>query len=224
MPAGFGKIISFASTKGGVGKTTAAAAIAGELAFNGKKVSVLDCDPNGHLARWGRLAEIDGMTVHDGVTEETIMTLLRQERTIHDLVIVDLPGYGANILTYAFSRSDLVIIPAQASAMDLNDALKTADLIRRTEDVVGRSIAIVGLLTKTPPGLKPRILDHARRQLASRGLPVLDTEFMERTVFREMTFTGRLPKLIDNQTNAAANVAAVVHEVLSKLSTDHVTS
>ena len=75
-----GKIISFASTKGGVGKTTAAAAIAAEFALDGYKVAILDCDPNGHLARWGKLAGIANLTVHDGVTEETIMGLLRQEK------------------------------------------------------------------------------------------------------------------------------------------------
>jgi len=44
-------IISFINLKGGVGKTTCCANIAGELARENKKVLVIDGDPQGNLSK-----------------------------------------------------------------------------------------------------------------------------------------------------------------------------
>ena len=45
------KIISFANHKGGVGKTTAVATIAGILASRGKKVLLVDLDAQANLTK-----------------------------------------------------------------------------------------------------------------------------------------------------------------------------
>jgi chromosome partitioning protein len=56
-------IISFASSKGGVGKSTICAAIGAYLARSGEEVLMLDLDQNRTVERWGRKAKIGGLTV-----------------------------------------------------------------------------------------------------------------------------------------------------------------
>ena len=50
-------VISFASPKGGVGKTTAALLLATELAQKGVGVTVIDADPEQYIERWASLPD-----------------------------------------------------------------------------------------------------------------------------------------------------------------------
>lgn len=56
-------ILTFASSKGGVGKSTTCAAVAAALALEGARVLGIDLDQNGTLVRWSRRGPIEGLTV-----------------------------------------------------------------------------------------------------------------------------------------------------------------
>jgi chromosome partitioning protein len=211
-----GRIVSFASSKGGPGKTTAVICVGVELALAGYRVALLDADPNGHLAEWGRLSSVDGLTVVGGVSEDDILDHIRDQAARTDFVLVDLEGTASNALTYATSKSDLVIIPAQPSRMDLQEAFRAVALLERAEKVVERRIPHRVLLSKMPV-LPTRAARHAREQLLKQGVNVFTTELMERTVFKEMTFHGKAPREIDPTSNATANVAALTREIVETL-------
>ena len=51
-------ILTFASSKGGVGKSTTCAAIASALALDGARVLLIDLDQNKTLDRWAQKAPI----------------------------------------------------------------------------------------------------------------------------------------------------------------------
>jgi chromosome partitioning protein len=117
-----GWVIAFASSKGGPGKTTTAIALGVEFALAGHAVTFLDADPNRHLESWGRLHERPRVRVVGGVTEENILMEIRVAMDRSAFVLVDLEGTANNALTYAVSKADLVIVPAQPSRMDLQEA------------------------------------------------------------------------------------------------------
>jgi len=107
-------VVSFASSKGGPGKTTALIVAGDALAAIGKKVVMLDADPNCHLLGWSTLISkpTANLRVVGHVTEEDILDRIREEGREADLLLVDLEGTANNALTYATSKSDLVVIPA----------------------------------------------------------------------------------------------------------------
>jgi chromosome partitioning protein len=211
-----GWIIAFASSKGGPGKTTCAICLGTELALAGNKVVLIDADPNQHLQAWSSLGAHNRVDVVGGATEENILERIRGSAAGADFVLVDLEGTANNTLTYAVSKADLVIVPAQPSRMDLQEAYRAAALVERAGEVVERAIPYRIVLSKMPV-LATRAAKHAREQLEQSGIPVFDTEILERTAFREMSFHGQSPSELAPDSNAARNVRAFADEVIACL-------
>ena len=116
-----GQVITVAQQKGGAGKTTIAANLAVELVRRGKKVVLLDTDPQGSLGRWfmtRREAGDPGMEFSTasawGVSYEC-----DKLRKTFDYVLVDTPPKIDSDLKPAIRESDLVIVPVSASQVDV---------------------------------------------------------------------------------------------------------
>lgn len=214
-------VITLASIKGGVGKTSTLLALASEFALNDHRVTVLDADPNGHAGRIGaKMAKrLNGaaFSAVDGVSEANILARIKQARTEADYVFVDLPGVSSKLTLLGLARSDLVIIPVQASEMDIHDALQTVDNVRQAGEAADRAINACFLLSRWPVSIESRAARETRKRLSAKApdVPVLQTPLMDRTAFKEMSFNGAPPRLADPKGNGAANVAAVGQEVLA---------
>lgn len=108
------KIISLLNEKGGVGKTTLATHIAAGLAIRGKRVLLVDADPQGHA------------TLAFGLTKEPML---------HDLIVRDLPFNKAvrRVSPEIYSTSskpaagDLYVIPSDMSTRVI--PLMTSDVM-----------------------------------------------------------------------------------------------
>ena len=74
-----GKIIAVANQKGGVGKTTSTINLSAALALKGKKVLVVDCDPQGNAT--------SGLGIEKRQVENTIYELIIGECDINDAMV-----------------------------------------------------------------------------------------------------------------------------------------
>jgi chromosome partitioning protein len=214
-------ILAFASTKGGVGKTTLAFCLATEFArriadmptYRPAEVPVVcvDADPNHTLYQAISTGRPAGVAV-EVATGETLLPVVSDASRRGTLVLIDLEGSANQAMLYACGKASLVLIPAQPSMFDVVEALKTLAVVEQASDLTGRKILTSVVLSRMPV-LRQRVADHSRKQFVERGLPLLKCELMERTAFRTMTFTGKPPAEEDPEGGAAQNVAAITDEV-----------
>jgi len=217
--------IAFASSKGGVGKTTATLLLAGELVHAGAQVSIVDADPNQPMQRWAQLGEMPaGLHLVTDVAETNILDIIDEMEQRFAFVLVDLEGSANMLVSYAISRCDLVIIPLQGSQLDLNEAGKAIGLVKRQEQAFRRSIPYRVLLTRTSPAIRPATLRHIEGELERNSIPVFRTMLMERDAFRApFSFGGTLRSLPDGAVRrpeaAFENAQAYAQEVADVLKT-----
>ncbi|MBV9577399.1 MAG: ParA family protein [Chloroflexi bacterium] len=212
--------ISIASDKGGVSKTTTALLFASELALDGYRVAVIDADLNQQAVAFGQKAQIEGMTVMGDVREDNILALLRKAEAENEVVVVDLPGGASTLALKALHRSHFVLVPSQASLPDIRAAMKTVAQIDDAQELARSPIARSIFWTRVLPGFESRSARHVRESVEGEGqVPTLKTMLMERAAFRELHITGQVPRQIDPNGSAAANVAAFTTELLQTIAT-----
>lgn len=137
-------VFSIVQQKGGVGKTTLAIHIAAELRARGKKVLVVDADPQASALAWAsprKLGyEVRGELVKDQNVSHWLRNVLKQQA---DFTIVDTPAGLGPVFRAAVDIADLVIVPCGPSSLDLNAARLTLSEVGTALRSDARSLARV---------------------------------------------------------------------------------
>ena len=217
-------VIAVSNPKGGAGKSTTTLLLATYLAQQGASVSVLDADPNQPIMDW-RTNGISKttVTVVGGIREFNLMEALEDQD--RQFVFVDLEGTASLLVSRAIAMADFVIVPVQASAVDVRQAGKAIRAVRDEEKVAQRSnaarkIPFRVLMTRTPAPGAP--VSSVQRQLeaeiAAAGIPRFRTSLAERMAFKAV-FVERLT-LSEMQGLSVGNLAAAyenVHQLAEEL-------
>ena len=143
-------IISFASSKGGAGKTTSTIILGTELAAQGATVVLIDADPAGRLLRWSRKAPPpERVRVVASGGEEAIQDEIDAAQRAAAFVLVDLEGSASRLVSYAIAESDLVVVPTGEEQQDVEDALGTLKEVARAGRAARREIPTAILFCRT---------------------------------------------------------------------------
>jgi chromosome partitioning protein len=187
--------------------------------MHGVTVSLVDCDPNRPILAWSKGGSKSQIKVLGEVTETEIVNVIDAERTSRQFVIVDLEGTASRMVSRAMTRSDLVLIPMQASAVDAAQAARAVGLVREEEQVMRREIPFRVLLTRTSPQIPTKNEKLIIDELRAAGVPMLKNHLNQRTAFQSMfTYKRSLdeldPALVNGLDQAKANAYRLSEEVI----------
>lgn len=208
------KIVTFATTKGGTGKTTLAVSLASYWKKIGVKVAALDTDPNQNLKNWFSKGKLTDIPFKAEADENYLIDAIDELAQDAEVVVVDMAGVGNQALVYAIGISSLVIIPARTSEDDVLEALKTRQIVKNAQKLTRKNIDYRVVLTQVKPGTL--VMNHSKKQFEVFDVPLFQTAIANRTIFQQCRFNGSSPFQSDDE-KAIAELTAFAQEVETAL-------
>lgn len=207
-----GTVITIAQQKGGAGKTTLAAHLALAWAA-GRRVAIIDIDPQGSLAAWfvlrrkllGERAKAIDVAAVGGWR---VAAEVERQSRLHDVVLIDSPPHAETEARIAVRAARLVLVPVQPSPMDVWATRPTLELAR------AEWVSALLVLNRVPS--RANLTEAMAGELAELGVPVADTRVGNRVAFASALAEGKGIHEAAPSSLAAQEITSLADEVLRR--------
>lgn len=205
-----GKIISLANQKGGVGKTTTSINLSAALAVKGKKVLIVDIDPQGNAT--------SGFGIEKNDLENTVYELMLNECSVEECTISEvLPNLSVLPTNVNLAAAEIELIDADRKEYILKNEL---DWVKDKYDFViidcppSLSMLTVNAMTCADSVLVPIQCEY----YALEGLSQLihTVNLVKTRLNPELSMEGVVFTMYDSRTNLSAEVVENVKENLEE--------
>lgn len=208
-----GRVIAIAQQKGGAGKTTLAIQLAIAWRSRGKRVLLLDIDPQGSLSAWAELrrrvlGQDDELTVSP-LSGWRLGNTLSAAKSDVDYVLVDTPPHAETDTKAAIRHADLVLLPIQPTMLDLWATAPTLELAEAE-----KTKALLVLNRVPARGLSA---EAVKAEIRSKKWPLARTQLGNRQAFAASIGEGKGVAETAASTRAGKEILALAKEIPRRL-------
>lgn len=206
-------IVAFASQRGGVGKTTLALHVAGELARRGERVTLIDADPQESALGWALArtwSERPRRFAVVGLAHETLYREVPDIARANDHVVIDGPPRTAGLTHAVLVAADRVVIPVQPGPFDIWTRHEIVDLVKQVQVFKPRLTAAFVTNRVIPGTVIARAMAKPLLRSEVGRLPV---EVRQRVLFAECLSCGLLACELEPQGRAAWDIRRLVSAI-----------
>jgi chromosome partitioning protein len=204
------RVITIAQQKGGAGKTTLAAQLAVVWALQGRRLAVLDIDPQGSLAAWAELRRVRLGDAGMGFEFAALSgwragEWVERHARAADFVVVDSPPHAEMEARVALRAASLVVVPLQPSPLDLWSAATTLRLARE------ENRPVLAVLNRVPA--RSSLVETTVAELTRDGVPIAVATLGSRVAFAQAMAQGRGVVESAPSSIAATEIASLAAEI-----------
>lgn len=205
-------ILSVAQQKGGAGKTTICTNIAVYLSTLGKKVAIIDLDPQASTSMWYELRQNNiadnsmDLLLHDF----SLRNVLEMHHKNYDIILVDTPPHVKESAVNVVKLSDFVIIPCQLSPLDIWATQPVLDIASETKT------AHFMVLNRVPSA--SRVSETLKESLRDNKLPLSQTAIGNRNSFVSAFLHGSGVTELEPKSQASLEIKSLTNEVIKMTS------
>jgi chromosome partitioning protein len=203
-------IIAVVNQKGGAGKTTIALNLAAALSAEGKRVLLIDADPQQTAQDWAAVRQKPPPFQVVGLAKPVLHRDLPRLAADYDHVISDGAPRNYEVARSAIAAADVVLIPVQPSGADFWASRETVGLVKEAHGFKETQKSVFVVSRKIGRTVLGRDITEA---LAEFEIPILQAGTTQRVLYAETLTAGTT--VIEQQPKGAA--AEEIRSILAEL-------
>ena len=194
-------ILTIASTKGGVGKSTFVINLASIFLNEDKKVAVLDADIQNTVSKWNRVREfmiMEGANLKQmfvaSARGNTLLEIAQDKKQQGYTVLIDSTGADDSNMRGTLLRSDYVLTLCSLSPVDLWEVESLQKILKNLQTIQNRKLPLVLIFNKVPTNHSKLAISDSIKFFEDNNIApdfIVKTPIKERVVFKHSIRDGK---------------------------------
>lgn len=202
--------VAILNQKGGAGKTTLATNLARAIQQQGKKVLLVDSDPQGSARDWHAAGNGELITVI-GMDRPTLNKDIEAIAASYDLVLIDGAPQLINMSVAAIKCADIVLIPVQPSPYDIWASADLVDVIKERQKITDGKPKAAFIISRQ---IKNTLLgEDVRGALNAYDLPIFESGTFQRVIYAKAAASGGTVLDVEPNSEAAKEIKQIANEL-----------